>query len=89
MAWIRKTLMWVVGIVAVLAAGSYLVPSKVSVERSIEIAAAPEAVFPHVNSLQAFHEWSPWSGRDPEMTVAFSGPRGGGGQPHGLAKRAG
>ncbi|MEM1272329.1 MAG: SRPBCC family protein [Pseudomonadota bacterium] len=63
-----------IAIVAVFLIGAYLRPRYVQVERHTEIAAAPEAVYAHVSSLKAFHEWSPWTGRDPNMEVTWSGP---------------
>lgn len=73
-----RILKWIIGLVVVLAlvfvAGGFLLPREVQVARSIEIDAAPEIVFPHVNSLKATGEWSPWAARDPEMVVNFSGP---------------
>jgi len=56
---------------------AYLLPRQVAVSRSVQISAAPEVVFPHVNSLQKFNEWSPWTGIDPAMTVTYSGPDAG------------
>ncbi len=73
-----RILKWLIGLVVVLGivfvAGGFLLPREVEVARSIEINAAPEAVFAKVNSLKAGQEWSPWMGRDPEMTVNFAGP---------------
>ncbi len=64
-------------LVAVLAAVSFFLPREVSVARSVVIDAPPEAVFPHIDNLQAFAEWSPWSALDPEMQQSFSGPERG------------
>lgn len=61
-------------VVIALVAIAFVLPREVSVSRSVDIAAAPEAVFPHVNSLQKFSEWSPWSSIDPDMKVTYSGP---------------
>jgi uncharacterized protein YndB with AHSA1/START domain len=47
------------------------------VEREVVIDAPPEVVFEHVNSLQAFSEWSPWGDYDPDMQVVYSGPETG------------
>jgi len=73
-----RALKWLFGIVVVLGlvfvAGGFLLPREVTVARSVEIDAPPEAVFPHVNSLKAGTEWSPWLSRDPEVLVGFSGP---------------
>lgn len=49
-------------------------PADFRVERSIAIAAAPDAVFPHLNNLRAAHAWSPWVKMDPDAAFAFEGP---------------
>ncbi|MEO0917942.1 MAG: SRPBCC family protein [Pseudomonadota bacterium] len=71
-----RILKWLIGIVAVLAivfvAGGFLLPRDVTVARSIEINAAPEAVFPHVNSLKATEGWSPWLERDPNVQLTYN-----------------
>ncbi|MBF9042519.1 hypothetical protein HKCCE4037_04235 [Rhodobacterales bacterium HKCCE4037] len=67
----------IIGLVALVAAflivGLFL-PRHVIVEREVVIDAPPEAVFPHVSSLQAFTGWSPWNDLDPDMQVEYSGP---------------
>lgn len=70
----RNILIGLVSLVAVLAIVGMFLPRFVSVERDIVVNAAPDAVYPHVNSLQAFSEWSPWGGIDPDMVVTYSGP---------------
>lgn len=54
----------VAGILALLAGGFVLVgvllPGTVEVTRSVEIEAAPEAVFPLLNDLERWGEWTPW-----------------------------
>lgn len=70
----------VVALVIVLAVVAFFLPRTVTVERQTEVAAAPDAVFVHLNDLKAFSEWSPWSQRDPEMTQTFEGPEAGPGQ---------
>lgn len=73
-----RILKWILGIVVVLGlvflAGGMLLPREVTVARSVEIDAPPEAVFPYVNSLKAGQEWSPWLSRDPDVELAYSGP---------------
>ena len=49
--------------VLVLVIVSLFLPSNVSVARSTSIAAPPDTVFPYVNSLKKFNEWSPWAAR--------------------------
>ena len=43
-----------------------------TVARSIEIDAAPDAIFPYVNSLKATQEWSPWLERDPNVQLTYN-----------------
>ena len=73
-----RIIKWLIGIVVILAVvffgGAMFLPKEVSVARSIEIDATPADVFPHVNSLKAGAEWSPWLGRDPEVQLSYSGP---------------
>jgi uncharacterized protein YndB with AHSA1/START domain len=60
-----------VGILAAVAVG---LPSHVTVTRSVVINAPESAVFPYLNNLHSFAEWSPWGVRDPQMTVSYAGP---------------
>ncbi len=73
-----RILKWFVGIVVVLAivliGGAYLLPREVSVARSVQIDAPAEAIFPHVNSLKAAAQWSPWLDRDPDVALTYTGP---------------
>lgn len=76
-----RILKWLFGIIVVLGviflAGGLLLPREVSVARSIEIEAAPDEIFPHLNSLQAMADWSPWLERDPDVAITYSGPEEG------------
>jgi len=56
-----------------LAVIGFLLPSSVKVERSILIAATPDEIFPHINSMRAFHAWSPWTDVDPDTQYHFTG----------------
>ena len=47
------------------------------VERTIEIAAPPEAVFDEVSSLQRWNAWSPWIAKDPTIRNTYEGPESG------------
>ena len=71
-----RILKWLLGIVAVLAilfvGIGMLLPRDVTVARSIEIDAPPDAVFPYVNSLKATQEWSPWLERDPNVALTYN-----------------
>ncbi|MGH6736153.1 MAG: SRPBCC family protein [Methyloceanibacter sp.] len=52
-------------------------PSHVTVQRSVVINAPEYAIFPYLNNLRRFPDWSPWSARDPNMKVTYSGPEQG------------
>jgi uncharacterized protein YndB with AHSA1/START domain len=52
-----------------------LLPGELRIQRSIEIAAPPDKVFPLVNDLHAFNRWSPWQSSG--IAYAFSGPGSG------------
>ena len=71
-----RILKWLLGIVVVLGVafvgGAYLLPREVAVARTTVIDAAPEAVFPHVNSMKATEGWSPWLGKDPNVQLTYN-----------------
>lgn len=71
---IKRLFQFTIVIVAVLALASFLLPREVEVTRTATISAPPDEIFPHVNSLAKFSEWSPWSSIDPDMQVTYSGP---------------
>ena len=52
-------------------------PSDYRVSRSATIAAAPSAVFPHVNELKKWEPWNPWGKIDPNMKLTYAGPASG------------
>jgi hypothetical protein len=52
-------------------------PSKFGVTRSASISAPAQVVFPHVNDLHKWQEWSPWAKMDPTAKVAYEGPDAG------------
>ena len=62
----------VVGLLVVLWFGyAWLQPDEFQVERSIQIAAPPEAVFALVDDLEAWSDWSPWEKLDPDMEKEY------------------
>lgn len=80
MQMLRRIILIVAAIVIVLIAIGYLLPQRVAVARTIDIAAPPSIVFPLVGDLRQVGRWSPWLGLDPNMQVTFSGPESGVGQ---------
>ena len=62
------------GIAAAVALG---LPSHVTVSRSVVINAPESAIFPYLNNLHKFVDWSPFSARDPQLAVSYGGPESG------------
>ncbi|MGH6824462.1 SRPBCC family protein [Methyloceanibacter sp.] len=59
---------------AVILAGVALaLPGHVTVARSVVINAPEPVIFPYLDNLRRFGDWSPWAARDPQLTVAYSG----------------
>lgn len=63
----------VVGLVGLVGAVS-MQPDEMRMERSRQIAASPEDVWPLVSDLRAFTTWSPWEEIDPDQVATFSDP---------------
>lgn len=63
-----------VGLAAVLCAGSYALPGEWRVERSAVIEAPSEVIHPYVEDLRRWPEWSAWTTEKyPNLTYAYSG----------------
>jgi Polyketide cyclase / dehydrase and lipid transport len=62
---------------AIFVAVAYGLPSHVTVTRSVVINAPETAIFPYLNNLHQFSEWSPWQLRDPKLQVSYAGPESG------------
>ncbi len=61
-------------LVTVFVVVGLLLPKTAHVERSITIAASPEAVYELVDGFGRFNEWSPWASLDPATKYSISGP---------------
>jgi hypothetical protein len=60
-----------VAIVSIVAARR---PDSFRVVRTVSIQAPPERIFPLINDLHRWEEWSPYEKKDPAMERAYSGP---------------
>ena len=69
-----RVLKYLVGIVVVLLAAGFLLPSNYSAQRSVTINAPAEKVFPLVVNHKEWKRWSVWNQRDPSMQMTYSGP---------------
>lgn len=52
-------------------------PAKFRVERSISIAAPPQAIHPQIANFRKWSAWSPWEALDPHMIRTYKGPEEG------------
>jgi carbon monoxide dehydrogenase subunit G len=68
----KKILFGLVAILIIVIALVMLQPNEYRVERSIEIAASPQAVFSQIADLRQWPAWSPWAKKDPDMKMEFS-----------------
>src|SRR5580704_11310836 len=64
-----------VGLVVVVAGR----PDEFVVSRSTTISAPPEKVFPRVNELRKWEDWSPWAKIDPNAKSVYEGQAAGAG----------
>jgi dienelactone hydrolase/uncharacterized protein YndB with AHSA1/START domain len=64
-------------LIAAVAGGYLLLPSRSHVERSAQINAPPETVYGLLHDFSRFKEWSPWAGLDPNAEYRYEGPESG------------
>ena len=78
-----KVLKWfviiLVGLVAVLVLGGYLLSPKFTVTRGTTVAAPAEKVYALIADPREWKRWTVWNARDPAMQVTYSGPPTGAG----------
>ena len=74
---LKKILIGLAVLVIGVIAAALLKSPDFRVERSITIAAPPEAVFVWFNSHKKFNEFNPWLKMDPEAKVEYAGPETG------------
>src|SRR5260370_39015297 len=52
-------------------------PDTFRIQRTANMKAPPEKVFPLINDFHQWTAWSPWEGLDPELKRTYSGPANG------------
>jgi uncharacterized protein YndB with AHSA1/START domain len=67
----RRLLAGVITTLILVVLAGFLLPSEVTVEREIIIAAPPAQVFELVNNLQHWADWEPWGERDPTIEYSY------------------
>jgi effector-binding domain-containing protein len=77
MAILKKVLIVLVLLCAVLAVIGLLLPRRVHAERAAVIDAPRATVFVLLNGFASFNKWSPWFERDPQAKYTYDGPASG------------
>jgi carbon monoxide dehydrogenase subunit G len=67
----------VVALVAAILIYAAIRPDNFTVQRTANIKAPPEKIFPLINDFRRWSSWSPWEKMDPEMKRTFSGSASG------------
>jgi Polyketide cyclase / dehydrase and lipid transport len=74
---IRKIVLGVAGLVAILIVVIAVQPATFAGERATVIAAPADVVFAHLDGARALDVWSPWLKMDPDLTLTHQGPETG------------
>ena len=74
---LKKTLIFLVAVLILVAVVGLLLPRNIRVERSVSIARPASLIYATVNSFQLFYKWSPWQNLDPNMRQTTEGARDG------------
>ncbi len=70
---LKKILLGLVAILAILFVVAAMQPAAFRVERSLTIAATPTSLFDQVNDHKKFAAWNPWEKMDPSSKTVYSG----------------
>ena len=74
---LKRFLLCLASLLIILMLGSYVLPQKQHVERSLEISASADKIYHHLADPRLFIQWSPWSRIDPDMKTTFTGAASG------------
>jgi len=74
---ISRLLLLLSALIVILAIGSFFLPQNQHVERSVDISAPAESIYPYLSNPKKFSEWSPWSKIDPNMKMEYVGAESG------------
>lgn len=69
--------LWLAAIIVLFLIVVALQPADFRISRSASMEAPPSAIFPYVNNLKRFDDWSPFAKLDPNMKKTYEGPEAG------------
>jgi hypothetical protein len=77
---LKTVLLALLALVALFLVVALFLPSRYEIQRSIHIQARPDAIYPWVNNLKRWPEWTPWKNeKDPTLRYTYDGPEEGAG----------
>ena len=72
---LKKLLLGLLALVALLLVIALFLPSRYHVQRRIVIQAKPDAIYPWVNNVRKWPDWTAWTKeRDPTLNFSYEGP---------------
>src|ERR1035441_9774663 len=74
---LKKIFIGIVIFLALIVIVSFMLPSKVRIERSMVMNAPPDVVFNQVNNLKNWEQWDAWTRMDSAMSKKYEGPEAG------------
>ena len=74
---VKKILLGLAALIALLVIIVAMRPSEFTIERSIDLNAPAAQAFGYVNDLRQLEKWNPWAKLDPNMKTEFSGAASG------------
>ncbi len=69
---LKKVLLFLLGLIILMAIATIFLPSKSHVERSLTINAPASNVYAQVVNFKNWEKWSPWKKADPTMKLSYS-----------------
>lgn len=79
MKWLLRIVGIFLGLVVILLAVGFVLPSQYKVERSLEVKAPADRIYAMLVDPREWKRWSAWNQRDPAMKIDYSGPSSGAG----------
>lgn len=74
---LKKILLGLGLILAGLLLYAAVIPGDFKIERSQEMSATAQQIYPHLNSPRLANSWSPFIAADPETKITYAGPESG------------
>lgn len=71
---IMRLILGLCALAVILVGMALALPGHVTITRSMVINAPEYVVYPYLNNVRRFGDWSPFATRDPQLTVSYSGP---------------